>query len=134
MPPRRQNPGRYRRWDTEIDNAALRAMFDDGSADPNRTTGTDYMNEVFQNNQDKFGHIEHVRNFHSAYRRVAAEWVTENATRGQRRREANDGANNVGGAAAAAAAAAADNEDNDMEGTLHLIFLTQSLRQLLTLL
>lgn len=112
--PRR--PTRARRWDPEVDSAALRAMFDEGTADPNRTVGTEYMNQIYHNNPDKFGHIENVRNFHNAYRRVAAEWLTDNAMHGQRRAAAN----NNGQGNAAPPAADVDNEDED-DGTNVLV-------------
>ena len=60
---------RYCRWNDE-DSANLRALFEDGSVDPSRTIGTEYM---YQNHSDIFEHIENVRNFHNNFRRVAAE-------------------------------------------------------------
>ena len=63
---------RYCRWNDE-DSANLRALFEDGSVDPSRTIGTEYMNQVYQNHSDIFEHIENVRNFHNNFRRVAAE-------------------------------------------------------------
>lgn len=81
-------PRRRARWTDDREGAALRKLFDEGRADPERTIGTEHMNEVLQNNQDLFGHIENARNFHAAFRRVAAEYLTNRGMRGARRRNA----------------------------------------------
>lgn len=81
MPPRRAA-----RWQDDREGAALRHLFESGEADPKRTNGTEHMNEVFTNHSDLFGHIENPRNFHNAFRRTAAEYLTNKAQRGARRR------------------------------------------------
>ena len=97
------------RWRDDVEGAALRQLFDSGEADPNDTATTDHMNEVWQNYQDLFGHITAPRNFHTNFRRTAAEYLTVNGMNGTRRQAArtNAGGNNDTGAGNV------DNTDDD---------------------
>ena len=85
-------PRRAARWQDDREGVALRRLFDEGKADPTRTVGTDHMNEVYNNNREAFATVENMRNFHSAFRRTAAEYLTNNAMNGARR-QANENTN-----------------------------------------
>lgn len=89
---------RYRRWNPEVDTPNLRRLFEEGTVDPTQTIGTEYMNQVFANHSDLFDHIENVRNFHNAFRRISAEWLTEQGMNGARREANTNNSTGVGGA------------------------------------
>ena len=105
-------PRRHACWADDREGAALRCLFDEGRADPTRTNGTEHMNEVYNNFNDLFGHIENTRNFHSAFRRTAAEYLTNQGLNGARcqQTEANQGPPDADEEKQA--------DDDNLEGTL----------------
>lgn len=62
--------------------AVLCQLFESGEADLNDMATTDYMNEVWQNHQDLFGHITVSCNFHTNFCHIAAEYLTVNGMNG----------------------------------------------------
>ena len=101
------------RWRDDVEGAALRQLFDSGEADPNDTATTDHMNEVWQNHQDLFGHITATRNFHTNFRRTAAEYLTVNGMNGARRQAARNNAGGNNGAGAGTSTGNVDDTEDD---------------------
>lgn len=74
------------RWRRDIEGAALRNLFRSGAVDPQRQDAT-YTETVYRQHLQHFGRITDVRNFRNNYRKVAAQWITEQAQHGIRRAE-----------------------------------------------
>ena len=81
---------RNERWRRNVEGANLRSLFRTGTADPHQGTngrqGIPHMNQVFNNHRRLFPNVANERNFYSNFRRTAAEFLTEQAMNGARRR------------------------------------------------
>lgn len=95
---------RNERWRRNVEGANLRSLFRTGTADPHQGTtgrqGIPHMNQVFNNNRRLFPNVSSERNFYANFRRTAAEFLTEQAMNGARRRDnqrdSSGGGGNVG--------------------------------------